>query len=154
MTSTDGTDKEALWQSEGNYIQNNGSEGVVIGRGLTKFPAGYKLYVSEGIITERVKVAIKNTTDWSDYVFSPTYSLRPLAELEAYVHQNKHLPGIPSAAEVVEQGIDVGKMNAKLLEKVEELTLYVIDLQKEVTQLRKETKKRQQKTKSVHRVAR
>ena len=75
-------------------------------------------------------------TDWSDYVFDPAYRLMPLDKVERYVHENHHLPDIPSAAEVEEQGVDVGEMNRLLLQKVEELTLYVIDLQKQLDELK------------------
>jgi hypothetical protein len=100
-------------------------------------PPGYKLYVATGILTEKVKVAVETTVNWSDYVFDKDYKLAPLSEVEAYVKKNKHLPGVPSADEVVKEGIDVEKMDAKLLEKIEELTLYVIKLEKEVNELKK-----------------
>ncbi|RIV27767.1 bZIP transcription factor [Fibrisoma montanum] len=130
-------DTQDLWQKTGQYAQSTGTDGVIIGS-LDKTPAGYKLYVQEGILTEKVKVAIKDTDQWSDKVFSPTYNLTPLAEVEQYVKTNKHLPGIPSAEEVVHQGVDVGQMDAKLLEKIEELTLYIISQQKELAVLRQQ----------------
>ena len=68
---------------------------------------------------------------WADFVFGNDYRLRSLEEVETFISTNKHLPGIPTAAEVKEQGVGVGDMSAKLLQKVEELTLYVIDLKKE-----------------------
>lgn len=74
---------------------------------------------------------------WSDYVFEDRYVLRPLSEVEAFIKENKHLPGIPSEKEVVENGLQVGEMNKKLMEKVEELTLYVIQLQKQIDELKK-----------------
>jgi hypothetical protein len=92
--------------------------------------------VEDGILTEKVKVALKSTADWSDYVFAPTYKLRSLSEVAEFVQANKHLPGVPSASDVVEHGIDVAKMDAKLLEKIEELTLYSIELEKENRQQR------------------
>ncbi|WP_332368756.1 hypothetical protein [Spirosoma telluris] len=125
--------------ADGN-LQNTNSGGVVIGQGLSKTPNGYKLYVEDGILTEKVKVALKSTAEWSDYVFSPTYRLAPLAEVASYVKSNKHLPGIPSAEEVVRDGMDVRDMNAKLLSKIEELTLYLINLKEEVNVLKKQNK--------------
>ncbi len=99
-------------------------------------PTGYKLYVQSGILTEKVKVALINTSDWSDYVFARDYKLKPLSEVASFVEQNKHLPGVPSAQELVDQGgFDLGKMDAKLLEKIEELTLYVIELNKQNKEL-------------------
>jgi hypothetical protein len=101
--------------------------------------ADYRLYVQSGILTEKVKVALKTTSDWADYVFDKHYKLMPINQLEQFLNQNKHLPNVPSAEEVVKNGIDVAKMNAKLLEKIEELTLYLIQLNKKVEALSKET---------------
>jgi hypothetical protein len=95
--------------------------------------------VVSGILTEKVKVALKTTADWADYVFDKHYKLMPLNQLEHFLTQNKHLPNVPSAEEVVKNGIDVAKMDAKLLEKIEELTLYLIQLNKKVEALSKET---------------
>jgi hypothetical protein len=101
-------------------------------------PSGYKLYVSDGILTEKVKVAIKSTSNWSDFVFDKDYELLSLGEVETYIQKHKHLPGIPSAEEVVQEGIDVATMDAKLLQKIEELTLYMIEMKKENAQMKKE----------------
>ncbi|WP_229365892.1 bZIP transcription factor [Fibrisoma montanum] len=122
---------ESLWQRNGRYLTSKDDNAVIIGSNVSKTPVGYRLYVQDGILTEKVKVAIKNTADWSDKVFAPSYKLRPLAEVEQFIQTHQHLPGVPSAEEVVKQGVDVGQMDAKLLEKVEELTLYSIQLQKE-----------------------
>jgi hypothetical protein len=69
---------------------------------------------------------IVTNTGWSDYVFQPGYRLRPLSEVNAFIQANHHLPDIPSEAEVKEKGVSVGDMQAKLLAKVEELTLHMI----------------------------
>lgn len=100
-------------------------------------PAGYKLYVQTGILTEKVKVALTTSpTDWADYVFEKNYKLRTLDEVKAYIDANSHLPGVPSADELREQGgIDLGKMDAKMMEKIEELTLYIIQINKEKNEL-------------------
>ena len=103
---------------------------------------GYKLYVEQGILTEKVKVAIKNSKDWYDHVFHKDYSLMPLNVLDEYVQKNHHLPGIPTTAEVLKNGIDLGNMNALLLKKVEELTLYTIQLKKELDETKKLIKKK------------
>ena len=126
-----------LWQTQGNYVQNTSQEGVIIGSGVTKTSADYNLFVSKGIMTEKVKVAVKNSDEWADYVFSDTYKLRSLNEVEQFIKKNKHLPGVPSADEVAKHGIDVGKMDAKLLEKIEELTLYMLELKKENQEMKK-----------------
>lgn len=77
---------------------------------------------------------------WADYVFKKDYKLNSLESVEKHIEEKGHLPNIPSAKEVKENGINLGEMDAKLLEKVEELTLYIIQLNKEVKQLGKENK--------------
>ncbi|HEY0110268.1 MAG TPA: hypothetical protein VGB67_11600 [Fibrella sp.] len=121
---------EALWQHSEHGVQTTSDDAVIIGSGVSKTPSDYSLFVSKGILTEKVKVAVKNTADWSDKVFERGYTLRSLGDVEQYIRKNSHLPGVPSAAEVVERGLDVAKMDAKLLEKIEELTLYSIQLEK------------------------
>jgi len=86
----------------------------------------YKLYVEGGILTEKVKVALRSTTNWADYVFANDYKLKPLSEVESFIKENKHLPGIYSAQELVNEGLDLGSMQSKQMEKIEELTLYLI----------------------------
>ena len=105
-------------------------------------PAGYKLFVEDGIITEKLKVAPKPTADWSwpDYVFSKGYKLNTLDSVENYISKNSHLPDVPSAKEIGTNGFDVAEMDAKLLRKVEELTLYVIDVNKKLNQQEAQTK--------------
>jgi hypothetical protein len=95
----------------------------------------YCLYVAKGILTEKVKVAMQNTSEWSDHVFKPNYRLMPLKEVDAFIKEHGHLPGVPSAATMVEQGLDVVKTDAMLLEKVEELTLHLIAMEKRVAEL-------------------
>ena len=123
-------DVGGFWRVEGENVQNTNAGGVIIGADVSRTPVGYKLYVADGILTEKVKVAVKNTSDWSDRVFEPGYRLRELQEVERYVKANHHLPGVPSAKKVVVEGIDIAKMDANLLEKIEELTLYTIQLEK------------------------
>lgn len=92
----------------------------------------FKLYVEGGIRTERVKVDVASLNGWADYVFASDYQMLSTEELEAYIKEHGHLPGVPSAEEVVENGLDLGEMNKILLEKVEELTLRVLELEKQV----------------------
>jgi hypothetical protein len=134
QSASDNTD--VFWQRKDSYLISMKNEPVIIGQTISKMPTGYKLFVADGILTEKVKVAIKNTADWSDKVFDPTYRLKSLTEIERYIKTYQHLPGVPSAEEVVKQGVDIGRMDAKLLEKIEELTLYSIQLQKENQQQR------------------
>lgn len=139
---------DALWERSGELVRSMAGS-VVIGEGVSKTPAGYSLFVSQGLLAEKVKVAIKNTADWSDKVFAPDYRLAPLSEVEQYIKTHQHLPGILSAEQVVEQGMDVAQMNAKLLEKIEELTLYVVTLNKEVQELRRLSKQPSAKSNSA-----
>ncbi len=94
---------------------------------------GYKLAVNGTIGAKEVKV--ENTSAWPDYVFSDNYKLNDLNEIENFVKENKHLPDIPSAREVEENGIQLGEMDAKLLQKIEELTLYMIEQNKKTETL-------------------
>jgi len=129
---TDPTEKE--------YFSIDSYEGHVKIGDVNTLVDGYKLFVEQGILTEKVKVAIKNSKDWFDHVFDKKYNLMPLNQLEKYIQTNKHLPDIQSTAEVMKDGLDLGKMNGLLLKKVEELTLYTIQLQKEVEALKKEVR--------------
>lgn len=104
----------------------------------TPYPAGYNLYVSQGILTPKLKIGVPGQSTWADYVFSKEYKLKSLKEVEDYIQQHGHLPGVPSAEEVVQEGIDVAKMDAKLLEKIEELTLYLIEVKKENAMLKEQ----------------
>ena len=83
----------------------------------------------------KVKSLKVTTTDWPDYVFGDSHRLMPLPEVESYINANGHLPEVPSAEEAEANGVDLGEMNRLLLQKVEELTLYVIDLQKQLDEL-------------------
>jgi hypothetical protein len=92
--------------------------------------SNYRLFVKDGIRTEKVKVDVASTNGWADYVFKKDYKLATLEEVEKHINDKGHLPNIPSAEEVVINGINLGEMDARLLEKIEELTLYSIDLNK------------------------
>lgn len=101
--------------------------------GTTTAATGYALSVNgKAACTE---VLVDNTADWPDYVFSDEYDLMSLEELEKSIKTNNHLPGIPSASEVEENGILLGEMQKNLLEKIEELTLYTIEQDKQIQEL-------------------
>ncbi len=100
--------------------------------GIATSTPDYKLDVNGTIRAKEIKVA----TGWSDFVFDTDYNLPTLSEVEQYIAQHSHLPEIPSAEEVEENGISVGEMNAKLLQKIEELTLYVIEQNKQIEELK------------------
>ncbi len=98
--------------------------------------AGFKLRVGGKIFSEEVRVQLQSA--WPDYVFEKDYKRLSLVELEKFVTDNKHLPNIPSAKEVESEGQHLGEMQRKMLEKIEELSLYVIELKKEIDLLKKE----------------
>jgi hypothetical protein len=96
-----------------------------------------KLTVSGKIHSREVKVTVDAG---ADFVFEKNYALKPLAEVEQYITENKHLPEIASAAEMKKSGLELGEMNIKLLQKVEELTLYLIKQDKRIQELEKQLK--------------
>ncbi|RPE08251.1 hypothetical protein EGT74_14400 [Chitinophaga lutea] len=110
-------------------LMDNGNVGIGVSNPTAK------LAVAGGILATRIKVSQSLT--WPDYVFEPGYQLPSLHELERFIKTNKHLPEVPSAAAVAKDGIDLGENQATLLKKIEELTLYVIELKKEVEELKK-----------------
>ncbi len=115
-------------------IKLNGKVGVGYNFGNYPTTAGgynvdkYNLFVKGGILTEEVRVNLE--ADWADYVFSKEYNLKTLAELESYIKENGHLPNVPSAQKVKEDGIELGNMAKIQQEKIEELTLYIIEQNK------------------------
>ncbi|KXX71238.1 hypothetical protein [Flammeovirga sp. SJP92] len=94
--------------------------------------SGYQLSVGGKVRAEEVKVY----TGWADYVFEEDYHLKSLSEVEAHIKEYKHLPDVPSAKEVEENGVNVGETEAMLLRKIEELTLYTIEQEKEIKSLK------------------
>lgn len=122
----------------GGKLQLDGTQ-IAIGS-INSNASTYKLTVAGKVICEELKVELYN--NWPDYVFHENYNLKPLHELKSFIETNHHLPNIPKAAEVEKEGIEVGEMNRKLLEKVEELTLYIIDLQEQINEIKSETRAR------------
>ena len=107
-------------------LTQNGNVGIG-----TVYPQA-KLAVNGDLFAKKIKVTLSG---WSDYVFEKDYPLPSLAEVEKFIRQNNHLPGVPSAQEVISDGLDVGASQAVLLKKIEELTLYIIDQNKKIEQL-------------------
>lgn len=113
-------------------LHNNGKVSI----GTTNCPGTYGLYVATGILTEKVKVGVIGTANWADHVFEPDYALMPLDEVADFISCNGHLPGVPSAEEMVKEGIDVAKTDAMLMAKIEELTLYLLQMKAEMDELK------------------
>ncbi len=128
--------------SAGKFIiRNNGGDRIFVDAGgnmsigTSTVATGYKLNVAGKMICEEVYVRLQSS-GWPDYVFDEKYKLRPLQEVENFIRAKKHLPGIPSAIEMEQTGQAVAEMQRKLLEKIEELTLYIIDQQKQIDELK------------------
>ncbi|WP_286756488.1 hypothetical protein [Roseivirga sp. UBA838] len=146
MISSGGTGTDVRF----NYNYGGGSGGIRIYDGgisnhaqlkvnssgnLSIIPTGDKVLFESDIETKKVKVT-QTPGNWPDYVFSSAYNLRPLIELEHFIQQNQHLPEVPSAKEVETNGQDLGDIQAVLLKKIEELTLYLIQENKENSNLK------------------
>jgi hypothetical protein len=122
----DGNDKVELTLPKSNSF---------VGIGTTNFVDGtdtYRLAVKGAIRADRVKVY----TTWADFVFEKNYILPTLEDVEMHIKENGHLKDIPSAKEVETNGIELGEMNKKLLQKIEELTLYIIEMNKELQEVK------------------
>jgi hypothetical protein len=103
------------------------------------------------VLCEEVEVQLSE--DWPDYVFADDYQLMPLIELERAIRRDKHLPDMPSAEQMAAQGVPVGQMQTKLLQKVEELTLHVIALDKELRDIKHENTHLQERIATLELVA-
>ncbi len=121
------------FKAGGNFIVNNGSVGI----GTSYLSQEAKLTVAGRIYAQEVKVSLSAGIG-PDFVFEKSYDLMTLDELKKFITTNKHLPGIEPAKEMEEKGIDLGKMDMRLLQKIEELTLYLIDFQNQINLLKEE----------------
>lgn len=104
------------------WIDANGNVSVSASGAVA---TGYKFNVDGKIMCEELKVQL---SPWPDYVFKPEYTLKPLAEVKAFIQENHRLPGIPAASAVESEGLNVGEMQKMMMEKIEELTLYILEL--------------------------
>ena len=104
--------------------------GIPTSDDLANLPDNNILYVNGTALV--IKLVVKRYVDWPDYVFDSSYNLMSLSTLREYISTNKHLPNVPSAAEVEKDGIDVARTQAAMLHKIEELTLYVLRQQAEI----------------------
>lgn len=128
----------------GNWIiGNNGTIGIgtfintLPADGITADGKKYKLFVKDGIRTEKVKVDVSTDNGWADYVLKKDYELMSLIDLEKFIEQNGHLPEIPTTEEAIKNGIELKAMNILLLKKIEELTLHAIQQEKRIRNLEK-----------------
>ncbi len=115
---------ESVWDENASGAYYMGNVGIG-NQPLTD----YRLAVDGKIIAKEIKV---EASPWADFVFDENYALRNLEEVEKYIQQEKHLPGVPSASMVEEEGVNLGEMNAILLQKIEEMTIYIIELNKKI----------------------
>ena len=130
------SDVVTIQRSDGDLLmcgEENGQVGIGIANVANMPDDEYLLAVDGAIIAEEVRVEM--SVDWPDYVFKEEYDLLSLRQIEKYIEKNGHLPNIPSAEQVNSEGIDLGDMERRLLEKVEELTLHIITLEKRINQL-------------------
>jgi hypothetical protein len=122
------------WTANTEFLRNgNAIFYNSVGIGTTN-PGSFRLAV-EGKLGAR-EIVVQNTP-WADFVFNADYKLRSLDEVASFINTHKHLPDMPTEAEIKEHGMNVGETQAKLLQKIEELTLYMIDLKKENEGLKK-----------------
>jgi hypothetical protein len=140
LARNNGQRSPLFMQVSGGDVMLIPNESGQVGIGITdtaNLPSPeYLLAVDGRIISEEVRVELSGS--WPDYVFEDDYALMPLLQLEETIDAQGHLPGIPSATSVEADGLLLGDMQRAMMEKIEELTLYVIDLQKQIEELKKE----------------
>jgi hypothetical protein len=121
-------------KSWAGYFSGNTYFSQDVRMGYTADVPGFKLAVNGKVICE--ELLVQDSGDWPDYVFTDEYDLKTLEEVEAHIDANNHLPGVPDACTVEEEGIMVGQMQKVMMEKIEELTLYMIDANKQIIDLK------------------
>jgi len=158
LTQNSGSITSEWKTSGGGGTGISSSDAFNIFTGGSAFPANSRLHITaggnvgigttnpssklavDGTITSKEVVVTVDQAAWPDYVFADDYTLRSLEEVEQFIDEKGHLPEVPSAEEVAEEGVAMGGMQSTLLKKIEELTLYLIDMKQEVDSLRAELK--------------
>jgi hypothetical protein len=128
----------ALKASDANVVHLTGNENIAgiktfadkVGFGTATVPSGYQFAFNGNAIA--TSLTVKLQSNWGDYIFADDYKLAPLSDVAKYISRYHHLPGIPDAGQVARQGIDLGEMNTELVKKVEELTLYLLEKEKQL----------------------
>lgn len=123
----------------GLTVSNHAVIGATLRIGTAPVPAGYRLSVDGNVICEELRVLL--SPSWPDYVFEKDYRLMPLEEVEASIQEQGHLPGVPSAEVIGKEGLPVGAIAANQQEKIEEAFLHLIELNKQVKELREENER-------------
>jgi hypothetical protein len=141
LARNNGGESDLFIQQDGGDLLLCADEQGAVGIGLvagSSIPAGSLLAVDGKITCE--EVLVKLSENWPDYVFGEDYPLTPLAEVKSYIEEHQHLPGIPNAATIRDEGLELGEMQRMMMEKIEELTLYIIQLESEVKALKEKIK--------------
>lgn len=145
LARNNGAAADLFLQHSGGNLILCGNEAGAVGIGIASgasIPAGYLFAVDGKMISEELKVQLSGS--WPDYVFKDDYKLKSFDHLRAFIKENSHLPNIPPAVEVEKNGIEVGDMQKRMVEKIEELTLYILELESRIKAL--ETAKQQTNT--------
>ena len=124
-------------KEDGTIYYNGGNVGIGTNDPITKLAVDGEIRAT--------KVRVRGDINIPDYVFEADYELKSIEEVEAYIKANKHLPEVPSAKEIEAEGLSLGDMDATLLKKIEELTLYIIELKKEIEVLKAEKENKEEK---------
>ncbi len=141
------TDRFRVMGSGSLYINLlDDSENAIICYGSDQTSENFKVKGNGEVFARRVRVTLDQ---FPDYVFASEYRLMPLSELRLYINQNSRLPNMPSAQEVGEDGVDLGEINRLLVEKVEELTLYILQLEQDLAQLQSQNQHESEKFKEL-----
>ncbi|MEX0313282.1 MAG: hypothetical protein AB3N18_03820, partial [Allomuricauda sp.] len=136
----------SVW-SESNSVASYSGDVAI---GTITVPAGYKMAVDGKLITEEITVQLSG--NWPDYVFEEGYDLPTLEEIQKHIKEKGHLPNIPSAKELEANGAELGEINRLLMEKIEELTLYILQQQNELKKQESKSQKLERRLEQLENV--